>query len=241
VFAVGDADFQKKCLSKMSDLGRKGHTLVFVSHDLGMVEQLCTEALLLDGGRVAAHSRDVAGVVHAYLTRQGSGTAVEWRNPGNEFAEDSFKPLRIAVTDADGVTLSRAARRDEQVIFEVEADIADYDPHLRVGYAVYAETGELLYWSEHCDGAVAEWPTLATGRNLLRAELPCGLLNEGSYRISLLAGLDEGDWLVHPGAGAPSITLDVCGGFGDSPRWTGRRPGLIAPLVRWTRAAVPAC
>ena len=240
VFAVGDADFQSKCVGKMNDLGREGRTLVFVSHNLGAVEQLCTEALLLDGGRVAAHSRDVAGVVHTYLSRAGAA-AVEWRNAGAEFAVDWFTPLRFALADADGATLRRTARRDEPVFVEIEAEIADYDPQLRVGYAVYAETGELLYWSEHTDGAAHEWPRLSAGRNLLRAELPSALLNEGSYRISLLAGLDEGDWAVHPGAGGPSVTLDVHGGFGDSPRWTGRRPGLIAPLARWTRAAAAAC
>ena len=236
VFAVGDADFQKRCLGKMNGLGREGRTLVFVSHNLGAVEQLCTEALLLDGGRIAAHSRDVAGVVHAYLRREGSGAAAEWRNAGAEFAGNWFKPLRFALADAGGETLRRAARRDEPVFVEIEADIADYDPQLRVGYAVYAETGELLYWSEHTDGAAHEWPRLSAGRNLLCAELPRELLNEGSYRVSLLAGLDEGDWAVHPGAGAPSITLDIHSGFGDSPRWTGRRPGLIAPLAKWTRA-----
>jgi lipopolysaccharide transport system ATP-binding protein len=234
VFAVGDADFQKKCLGKMNDLGREGRTLVFVSHNLGAVEQLCTEALLLDGGRVAAHSRDVAGVVHAYLSREGSGTAAEWRNAGTEFAGDWFRPLRIALTDACGTTLTRAARRDEEIFVEIEADITDYDPQLRVGYAVYAETGELLFWSEHTDGSMHEWPRLAPGHNRLRAELPHGLLNEGGYRIALLAGVGEGDWALHPGAGSPAVNINVHGGFGGSPRWTGRRPGLIAPLARWS-------
>ena len=240
VFAVGDADFQKKCLGKMNDLGREGRTLVLVSHNLGSVEQLCTEALLLDGGRVASHSRDVAGVVHAYLSRESTGAAAEWRNAGTEFAGEWFKPLRFALADAGGATRARALRRDEPVFVEIEAQIEDYDPQLRVGFAVHAETGELLYWSEYTDGAAHEWPRLSAGGNLLRAELPRALLNEGSYRVSLLAGIDEGDWLIHPGAGGPSIDVEIRGGFGASPRWTGRRPGLIAPLACWVRLPGPA-
>ena len=235
VFAVGDADFQKKCLAKMNDLGREGRTLVFVSHNLGAVEQLCTEALLLEGGRLAAHSRDVAGVVHAYLSRASTCAATEWHNAGTDFPAEWFKPLRVALTGATGATLSRAARRDEQIFLEIDAEITDYDPQLRVGYAVHAETGELLYWSEYTDGPAHEWPRLSSGRILLRAELPHALLNEGSYRISLLVGFGEGEWLIHPGAGGPTVDLELRGGFDASPRWTSRRPGLIAPDVRWTR------
>lgn len=237
VFAVGDANFQKKCVAKMNDLGREGRTLVFVSHNLGAVEQLCTEALLLEGGRVAAHSRDVAGVVHAYLGNEGNDKVSEWRNSGTEFPDYRFTPQRFALTDKDGVVLKRAVRWDETVFVEIEGDIPDHDPKLCVGYAVHAETGELLYWSEHTDAPMAEWPMLTQGRNALRAEMPRALLNEGSYRISLMAGYSVGDWIVHPGAGGPALALHVHGGFDTSPRWASRRAGLIAPLARWTLKA----
>jgi len=237
VFAVGDADFQKKCLAKMNDLGREGRTLVFVSHNLGAVEQLCTEALLLESGRVTAHSRDVAGVVHAYLGNEGKDKIAEWRNSVAEFRDYWFIPQRFALTDENGTVVQRAVRWDEAVFVEIEGDIPDHDPMLCVGYAVHAETGELLYWSEHTDGPMAEWPGLAQGHIALRAEIPRELLNEGSYRISLMAGFGGGDWIVHPGAGGPALALQVHGGFDTSPRWTSRRPGLIAPRARWTRAA----
>ena len=233
VFAVGDAEFQKKCLSKMNDLGKEGRTLVFVSHNLGAVEQLCTEALLLDNGRILAHSHDVAGVVHTYLGSDGGDTASEWRNSGTEYRDYWFTPQRFALTDVNGAVLQRAVRWDEAVFVEIEGDIPDYDPNLCVGYAVHSETGELLYWSEHTDGPMAEWPALVQGRNALRAELPPKLLNEGSYRISLMAGFGGGHWIVHPGAGGPTLELHVHGGFDASPRWTSRRAGLIAPLAHW--------
>ena len=52
VLAVGDANFQKKCLRKMDDVTRSGRTVLLVTHSLGMVTQLCQRALLLDGGRI---------------------------------------------------------------------------------------------------------------------------------------------------------------------------------------------
>lgn len=54
VLAVGDEAFQKKCIAKIDEFRRKGRTIVFVSHDLGMVKQLCQRCLLLDGGRTVS-------------------------------------------------------------------------------------------------------------------------------------------------------------------------------------------
>src|SRR5438128_7568592 len=55
VLAVGDAEFQQRCIGKMSEItSREGRTVLFVSHSMPAVQQLCTECLLLDGGRVAA-------------------------------------------------------------------------------------------------------------------------------------------------------------------------------------------
>jgi homopolymeric O-antigen transport system ATP-binding protein len=66
VLAVGDAEFQRKCLGKMSDVARGGRTVLFVSHNMAAVQNLCASAVLLDGGRVAA--RGPAGeVVARYL------------------------------------------------------------------------------------------------------------------------------------------------------------------------------
>lgn len=66
VLAVGDFQFQKKCLDKMARVAGEGHTVLFVSHSTGAVQKFCTQALLLDAGRVAAVG-GVAQVVQKYL------------------------------------------------------------------------------------------------------------------------------------------------------------------------------
>lgn len=67
VLAVGDAEFQKKCLGKMEDVStREGRTVLFVSHDMGAVQALCTRGILLDSGKVAADG-DMASCVSKYL------------------------------------------------------------------------------------------------------------------------------------------------------------------------------
>jgi ABC-type polysaccharide/polyol phosphate transport system ATPase subunit len=79
VLAVGDTEFQKKCLGRMQDVARgDGRTVLFVSHNMDAVQRLCTRAVLLDRGRSVA-AGDTAGIVAQYLARnQGPSSAGAW-------------------------------------------------------------------------------------------------------------------------------------------------------------------
>jgi len=72
VLAVGDAEFQKKCLGKMKDVSKRGRTILFVSHNLPMIKKICTKGVLLDGGQVVAQG-DVSEVVDVYLNKPMTG------------------------------------------------------------------------------------------------------------------------------------------------------------------------
>ena len=67
MLAVGDAEFQRKCLGKMQNVVRDGRTILFVSHNMAAVKSLCQRAVLLDGGRVPRDG-PVDEVVDAYLS-----------------------------------------------------------------------------------------------------------------------------------------------------------------------------
>ena len=67
VLAVGDAEFQKKCLGKMGDVAKGGRTVLFVSHNMMMIQRLCTRAILLQNGRLASDDHP-ARVIQAYIT-----------------------------------------------------------------------------------------------------------------------------------------------------------------------------
>jgi homopolymeric O-antigen transport system ATP-binding protein len=75
VLAVGDADFQRKCLGKMKEVAVGGRTVLFISHDMDSVQTLCSHAIWLDKGRVRADSADVRRVTNEYLS--GATASVE--------------------------------------------------------------------------------------------------------------------------------------------------------------------
>ena len=92
VLAVGDTEFQQRCMLRMHEFKRQGVAIVFVSHNMNAVADLCSGALLLDGGRVrlAGTPRDV---INAYLSQSGSGTA------------DRANSQKLALTRADVSTI----------------------------------------------------------------------------------------------------------------------------------------
>ncbi len=89
------------------------------------------------------------------------------------------------------------------------------------------------------DVADSEWERLESGRFEFRVSLPARLLNEGSYRVELLASLHFREWLTAPG-NAPTVEFTIHGRLSDSPYWHMKRPGVLAPVLRWDITAADA-
>jgi homopolymeric O-antigen transport system ATP-binding protein len=233
VLAVGDAAFQKKCLGKMSEVARAGRTVLFVSHNMNAVEDLCQAVLLLDRGRSPGVTTDVRAAVTEYLFGAGTASVSEWRNPGGELANPWFCPERFWIGDAAGRPATMPVRNDAEVYVYIEGRAERLDPAMNVGYALCSAEGELLYWSMSTDAAEAAWPAVRVGANRFRSRLPARLLNEGDYRLEMNCSLHCREWFVRPGVNAPSVVLTIHGGLSDSPYWMTRRPGALAPVHSW--------
>jgi lipopolysaccharide transport system ATP-binding protein len=241
ILAVGDFAFQKKCLGKIGTVASEGRAILFVTHHMNAVERLCQKLLWLDSGRIAAFTDDIKDSLRRYMVGTGDpDSASEWINPGNEFRSEWFFPRRFAITDRTGRVHRMPVPNNEDLWLHVEIDVAEPDPALNIGYALYSQEGELLYWSCHTDGAETSWPQVRKGRNSLMAKLPARILNEGTYRIELFGALHFRQWLVAPGTQAPSILLRIQGGLSDSSMFVVRRPGLLAPIMEWESFAEAA-
>jgi lipopolysaccharide transport system ATP-binding protein len=235
VLAVGDAEFQKKCLGKMGEVAKGGRTVLFVSHQMNAVEQLCSNAILLDRGEIKAASDDPRSVIHDYLFGCGrtSRATGNWTNIGSEFRNPWFHPLSMRLATSTGAQIAGPVPNSTEVWLEIDAVVETLDPSLTVGCAIFDENGHVLLWSYQTDTAPNHWPRLNVGTLTLRGRLPPRWLNEGSYRIELIGGLHYRLWLFEPGVNAPAVHLTVQGGLSDSPLWTNKRPGILAPILDW--------
>ena len=233
VLAVGDAQFQKKCLGKMKEVGSEGRTILFVSHNMNAVEQLCTRGIALDKGSVVANTKDMRELIKGYLFDPSIQNSSKWSNNGSEYMNRWFRPLSLSISDENSNLLSSPVANSQEVWIQIEAEILDIDPALTMGYAIYAEDGSLMYWSYQTDSAEKNWPKLKTGISCWRSKIPANFLNEGTYKLEIIGGLHFREWICEPSVNAPSIEFQISGGLSESPFWHAKRPGLLAPVMNW--------
>ena len=236
VLAVGDVQFQKKCLGKMEDVGEEGRTVLFVSHNMGAIQQLCSSALLLEGGRIRNMSKDVRAITKDYLAVPGiEEKPGEWKNSrGTEYQNDYFKPLEFFISDENGKKVQMPVTNDSEIWINIVGEVKKIDTALYISYGIYTDDGIYLYGSARTDRRPETWPTIKKGETTLRSRIPRNFLNEGVYKIELYVGLLHSDWYSQPGKESPAIYLEIRGGLSESPYWTEKRPGLIAPVLEWT-------
>ena len=236
VLAVGDAEFQKKCLGKMESVSKgEGRTVLFVSHNMNAIEQLCPKAMILEKGGLKTYSDDVHSIIKQYLfVNDEKSIAAQWVNNGKDFDNPWFKPLKFYLGDEGGQPLRLPVNNASDTYVFIEAEIRQLDPSLTVGYAIYTDEGVPMFWSYQTDAAESQWPQLKTGRCKLRGLIPGRFLNEGVYRLELIGGLHCRQWLFEPGKEPPSIFLQIQGGLSDSPLWMTKRQGLLAPVLKWS-------
>lgn len=239
VLAVGDAQFQKKCLGKMSEVGAEGRTVLFVSHNMNAVEKMCSRSILLQGGTILDDTTDVRLGISGYLkgTSDRQESKSNWHNPGSKYDHPTMRPLYFAVVDEQGQPLTAPASNDQSLTVVIRMLVKQADPALSVGFVVYTENSDILLWSISTDRPEQEWPRIDTGEVELRCSLPRRLLNEGIYRLEINAGLHFREFICRPGHNTPAIYFEIRGGLSDSPYWLSARPGLLAPEWQWQRTA----
>ncbi len=231
VLAVGDAAFQKKCLGKMSEVAHGGRTVLFVSHNMNAVRELCGRALWLANGEARALGTP-QDIISRYL---GSGTrnSVWTADEPNRLANPYFTPTHFSLVNHNLEPLSGDVPNSEGFGVLIEGNCGIPSGNLTVGFAIYALSGDLLFWSYHTDVTEREWPPLHIGLNRLVGWVPPHLLNEGTYRIELISGLHFQEWLTQPGVNAPMLNLSIRGGLSESPYWMMARPGLLGPVLKF--------
>jgi lipopolysaccharide transport system ATP-binding protein len=235
VLAVGDADFQKKCLGKMEEVTKNnGRTIIFVSHNMAAIEQLCNRCIHIENGQIKKDGNNVPEIIKEYLKGDGGIEDSVWINKKEQFKNQFFSPSKMYVTNLQGQIQTSSIRNDVPININIEAYVEEIEPALTVGYSIYNEDNHLIFRSYQTDSAEDHWPKMKTGKLVLKSVIPPNLLNEGNYRIELTGGLHNRAWFFEPNKGGPSIYLSIQGGLSQSPYWTTKRPGILAPIMPWT-------
>jgi lipopolysaccharide transport system ATP-binding protein len=234
VLAVGDADFQKKCLGKISEVAHEGRTVLFVTHQMSAVKALCSRAVLLDKGWVVRDG-SVKAVVNYYLEEGLDALLPErvWLDPQRRPGDALLRLCAIRAVDRSGELRSTYPSSGE-IVVELEFELSTVNRRLCIGFALLNRDGVTVFQSCHTDGYEKSWPPLQVGCNRLRCTIPAGLLSYGKYYLAPRAYLHSLDWVLN---GDPEVAFDIQLDHGVSPMWASiipsHFPGVIAPCLNW--------
>jgi lipopolysaccharide transport system ATP-binding protein len=182
VLAVGDANFQKKCLELLRKLGSDGQGVVFVSHNTTAIARLCTRAILLDHGRLAGQGA-VADVMATYLLGSSSSPGERfWGSTGNAPGDDVARLIRIRVRDESGQTRSSIAV-SEPFDVDMEFEVFAEDVTLFPSITINNEWGTAVLWSTD-SGVASHGRPRQPGFYCASVRIPRDLLAEGTMTIT---------------------------------------------------------
>jgi lipopolysaccharide transport system ATP-binding protein len=228
VLAVGDAQFQKKCLGKMEDVGKEGRTVLFVSHNMGAVSRLCQRGLWLEQGRLKL-STDIQDIVSEYLTSnlEASGEKI-WQdgiaNVGIKYF--LFKAVRI-YNSQGGITSHLSSVEDFWV--EIEYELSKNLANCRVGLIISTVEGTILFATYDTD-ICEDSGYRQEGSYVSKCQIPGNILNSGRFLISINAGIPG---LKNLAKIENILSLEIEDMKGLNAGLGKKRIGIINPLVDW--------
>ncbi|MCU0344712.1 MAG: Wzt carbohydrate-binding domain-containing protein, partial [Ignavibacterium sp.] len=172
VLAVGDAEFQKKCLGKMEDVSKSGRTILFVSHQLGMVSQLCKNVLLLEGGNIVQIGR-AEEVINSYTRSYSSNNVFvnELTDQNKVYSINSVKPLNARMEITSNFAHNELITLE--VIFSAKQNLLNTNLLI----AVNNKNGQRIF---SADKALNDLITVQN-QNRVLLRIPSETLTPGSY------------------------------------------------------------
>lgn len=232
VLAVGDAEFQKKCLGKMQDVSRlQGRTVLFVSHNMAAVKNLCEKAVFLEGGRLR-RAGTVAEIVKDYMAENVVCTG-KWQRQSPAPATDGIYFEKAEIINSSGVVTGSIACTEEFTLNLVVLATRTFDD-VQIAVRVTSQEGSVVLTTCNTD-TVRSFVTIPSGRQLYRIKIPANFLSPGNYNLGIAAS-------------APKIRLydSVDKNLSLSIEETGSietyckddRLGMVTAIFPWERVAV---
>ncbi len=233
VLAVGDAEFQKKCLGKMGEVASEGRTVLFVSHNMAMISSLCNKGILLDEGIITKNG-PMEKVMDAYLNagQEAVGQIVFSKN----FPGDNEAILRCArIVNKDGVPITSACI-NEDIFIEMKYELFRNDMRVYPNYHVYDQFGQLVFVTSDSKLDPKSMLKRKCGTYVSRCCIPANTLNSSTYHV-LFALTSVNPLHVHfAEKDLLYVTInDPIEGVLTRPEgYSGPIPGVVRPLLEWT-------
>jgi lipopolysaccharide transport system ATP-binding protein len=231
VLAVGDAQFQQKCMGKMGDVAaREGRTVLFVSHNMVAVQSLCLRTVWLSQGQMLATGQ-TDQIVSEYL-KLGSSTPAEqvWNDPTTAPGNDQIRFHALRVRARDGSRPDAFTMRTPLAI-EIAFWNLVAETDLAITLHVFTQQGVVAFGTSSAEWT-HDWSNRRFPKGCFRVtcNIPGDLLNSGTHQVKLLVVRDQ-TVIIYQKDEAISFQIH------DPPEsrgaWYGKRVGAVRPKLEW--------
>jgi len=191
VLAVGDAEFQKKCLGKMGEVSKgEGRTVLFVSHNMGSVKQLCNKGIVLSNGQLAYQS-DSESAVNFYQ----NSSAIVTRYQNNSSLEDiqgnnSLKIILFNIEALEGETISISSG----ISFHLIIYNGEVNNNLAVNFELRTIDDTIVF---HHGAWIFQNMNSEKGNFSIKGNIPANILNSGMYKFNLVFASSKFDVILN--------------------------------------------
>ena len=224
VLAVGDVAFQRKCLGKMSNVASEGRTIVFVSHNMAAITNLCTRAYWIDAGGLVVDGTP-AGAVAQYLSSSVSEGAT-WSAEASEDDGREMSLLAADVCDASGNNTA-AVRFDQPFVVDVSYRVHERIQDAALLLRITDLSGNIVFTSWDTDSDPLQSPNRVPGVYLSSCTVPKALLKPGRYWLSFGCHVPNGKRLDYRENVVAFDVVPVEGGLNSD------RLGVVSPVLDW--------
>ncbi len=234
VLAVGDAEFQRRCLGRMEDLSSAGRTVIFVSHQMQAVAQLCERVVWLDKGEVVLDGPSSEVVARYLQSGFGAGSSREWPDlesaPGDDLVR--LRSVRVVQDDDEAAAVDVRHPVGIEIGFTV---LHGNGPPIFPKLKLFDQRGQVAF--NAIDTSPRWREPSEPGDYVSTAWIPGNYLNEGLITVQVaVCSLRATKLRPHAGTN-DAVTFHVQdSGEGDSARglFTGQLQGVVRPLLDWT-------
>ena len=195
VLAVGDLMFQKKCLGKMSEVSRGGRTVLFVSHNMAAIENLCSRGIVLHQGQLlydGAAKDAIQHYLNSLSTRSGKGHIVELEGVGDRRAIVAPLLQRLEFLTDDEEPLNEGLLIGSRLKVKVHFNLPQPTASFNVGLGFNNSYGQRIF-TAHSVFEPNRWEKECSGRQVLSCEIPSFTLMPGEYAVKVWLDLKNSE------------------------------------------------
>ena len=188
VLAVGDAEFQKRCLGKMQDVARSGRTVLFVSHNIGAVKSLCTKGIVLQKGQLIFNGSIHEAADFYQQNNEGTNDLIKTFDENEQFKNQNIRLKKIEAVSESGGSLSITKKSHFTIVFDCYLENINLDCTME-----FRTSDETIVF--HTGALISQNQDSKKGQYTVSFDLASYYLNSGLYSISLIFGKNQQETL----------------------------------------------